>query len=395
MASWVSACWLHELVRMRLLGTQAPRNNPHSLVSKSGRYREQKLCLTNPWIAFAAMAFALPVPSLGCSASDAAGGLEAKNDPAIGGAGGTGGDGTINVNPGSGGGTTGSEPCNGFDDNGDGVVDEGCHCTAGSSQECYPLAEGPVVGACRVGKQACSGAEVGGWNKCEGFVLPEAEVPCDGIDQDCDGADLCDVSCKLRYRFKDGFGESAWQETAPSGVSGTWKDGAWALAKNTEPNTTQNCQQVSPGGTPSCGIQVGVSCETGGTLSVGYNWRGNANGWPANAHTPTAAGPSWADGPWVGIDLSTPCSAPGGHGGCSIRVGDIAQASIKCEVRARIQLETKQVSSWVSASDATWSELTPGLYSKAYEPNVCNDGDGCGVQMGISCTKAVGQPEEM
>ncbi len=52
-----------------------------------------------------------------------------------------------------------------------------------------------------------------------------------------------------------------------------------------------------------------------------------------------------------------------------------------------MKLETKEISSWVSASDATWSELKSGLHSHHYEPNVCNDGDGCGVQMGISCTK--------
>ncbi len=78
----------------------------------------------------------------------------AQNNPTPSGTGGSGGDpGTINVNPGSGGASSGGEVCNGFDDNGDGVVDEGCQCTAGSTRECYPGAEGSIVGACRAGTQ--------------------------------------------------------------------------------------------------------------------------------------------------------------------------------------------------------------------------------------------------
>jgi hypothetical protein len=75
------------------------------------------------------------------------------------------------------------------DNNGNGVVDEGCGCEEDSTQPCY---SGPPetrnVGACRDGVQECTGQ--GGyahWGECEGEALPGAEE-CDGLDNDCDRA---------------------------------------------------------------------------------------------------------------------------------------------------------------------------------------------------------------
>lgn len=81
-----------------------------------------------------------------------------------------------------------SEACNGVDDTCDGVVDEGCPCTAGQTQAC-----GSAVGACREGTQGCDGAS--GWSPaCVGAVLPGTEV-CDGADNDCDGSTDEDDVC--------------------------------------------------------------------------------------------------------------------------------------------------------------------------------------------------------
>ncbi|MEK6864198.1 MAG: putative metal-binding motif-containing protein, partial [Nanoarchaeota archaeon] len=71
-----------------------------------------------------------------------------------------------------------TEICNGFDDNCDGAVDEGCQCTAGQSQIC-----GQDTGSCRSGTQTCS-AE-GKWGYCyrSSRSSPTTEV-CDGYDND-------------------------------------------------------------------------------------------------------------------------------------------------------------------------------------------------------------------
>ncbi len=78
------------------------------------------------------------------------------------------------------------ELCNNVDDNGNGLVDEGCPCMPSATQACFDgMASWRMRGRCRDGRQTC-GAD-GQWGMCSGSVLPTAET-CNNIDDDCDGA---------------------------------------------------------------------------------------------------------------------------------------------------------------------------------------------------------------
>jgi hypothetical protein len=83
-------------------------------------------------------------------------------------------------------GSPSAELCDGlFDEDCDGVVDDGCACLDGTVQSCYGGAPGTLgVGLCGAGTQTCV---AGQWAACTGEVVPSAES-CNGQDDDCDGA---------------------------------------------------------------------------------------------------------------------------------------------------------------------------------------------------------------
>ncbi|MCK5511084.1 hypothetical protein KAI65_06130, partial [Candidatus Parcubacteria bacterium] len=78
--------------------------------------------------------------------------------------------------------------CDGFDNNCDGITDEGCSCVDNQTQVC-----GSDIGACQKGIQTCVS---GSWGACVGEITPVAEV-CDDIkDNDCDNnTDCSDADC--------------------------------------------------------------------------------------------------------------------------------------------------------------------------------------------------------
>jgi len=86
-----------------------------------------------------------------------------------------------------------AELCNQLDDDGNGQVDERCACDPalnGGKQACY---SGPVAtrgtGICHAGYQRCVGdQEFHFWGPCIDEVTPQARVPGDRLDNDCDGA---------------------------------------------------------------------------------------------------------------------------------------------------------------------------------------------------------------
>jgi len=65
------------------------------------------------------------------------------------------------------GGPAASEACDGFDDDLDDRVDEGCGCTPGQTQACRPWREGEAPPCALEGVQTCEGIEFGEWGACE------------------------------------------------------------------------------------------------------------------------------------------------------------------------------------------------------------------------------------
>lgn len=83
------------------------------------------------------------------------------------------------------------DPGNGIDENCDGRDGPGGGelCVPGSLQSCYsgpPRTRG--VGPCRAGVRSC--AQSGFYGPCEDEILPGTEIPENGIDENCDGADV-------------------------------------------------------------------------------------------------------------------------------------------------------------------------------------------------------------
>lgn len=74
----------------------------------------------------------------------------------------------------------------GFDNNCDGKIDEGCLCEGGT-QACYHGSSDLFSenSRCQKGSMYCIGSE--SWSSCEGDLLPIVEL-CNKIDDDCDGA---------------------------------------------------------------------------------------------------------------------------------------------------------------------------------------------------------------
>ena len=103
---------------------------------------------------------------------------------------------------------TGTETCNGVDDNCNGTTDEGVKLTF------YRDADGDTYGAAGVTTQACSApsgyvANSTDCNDASASIKPGAtEINCNSIDEDCSGADLCPCTASLLQGLNTSTGVS-------------------------------------------------------------------------------------------------------------------------------------------------------------------------------------------
>ena len=135
-------------------------------------------------------------------------------------------------------------------------------CQEGRERVCYDGLKGTEgKGVCQTGTQQCVG---GKWGKCNGQVLPQAEVCGDGRDNDCDG--VPDENCPCNFDNKNvGVCKSAKTDGSgicqkPSGydLQDICGDG---LDNNCDGNKDETCQ-CAPKSTKPCGSDVG-ECKKG------------------------------------------------------------------------------------------------------------------------------------
>jgi hypothetical protein len=168
------------------------------------------------------------------------------------------------------------ESCAGKDENCNGVIDDGCACTNGTTQPC-----GSAVGSCRKGQQTCVSGQWGA--SCVGSIIPKQFDTCDqGNDDNCNGTPNEGCTCINTTLRNCGVNVGSCRYGKE-----TCAQGQWGICVNSiEPKAHDSCEAGNDdncNGTPN----EGCDCINGTTKNCGSNVGSCSYG------TQTCSGGAW------------------------------------------------------------------------------------------------------
>jgi hypothetical protein len=227
--------------------------------------------------------------------------------------------------------STSSDTCgNGFDDDADGEIDEGCACRAGQKQRCYLGDRTKVgIGACSKGEQTCVIEQQGvefqsaSWGPCLGQGEKSDVDTChDEIDNDCNGVvdegcpckegavEACDSACGPGEQVCHAGALSACAPTAPPAESCNGKDDD--CDGQTDEALTRACTTACGAGSETCRAGSWSACSAAQPSAETCNGEdddcdGRIDGFSRACNSACGSGKAQcASGSWSACDAPAP-----------------------------------------------------------------------------------------